>query len=153
MRPPVRNPTGTKSLHGTRTRYQHGCRCEECYAASKKYHREFKARTPDPEYVRKTRAEFFQENNERLKKLKLELGCKICGYKTHPDALAFDHVRGQKKFSISTRKGGRWENIALELEKCDVLCSNCHAIKSARGARERMKKYPWPYSIKKVEIT
>jgi len=45
----------------------------------------------------------------------------------------FDHVRGEKVLSISAmvHKGFSWESILAEIAKCDVVCSNCHRIRTA----------------------
>jgi hypothetical protein len=44
----------------------------------------------------------------------------------------FDHVRGEKLFNISRCA---WHGITLaklkvEIAKCDVVCANCHAIRT-----------------------
>jgi len=63
----------------------------------------------------------------------MEKGCMDCGYNEHPAALEFDHhVDSEKSFNIGEQIGSRsrerlWEEIA----KCDVVCANCHAIRTA----------------------
>jgi len=54
--------------------------------------------------------------------------CKICGYKRCFDAFDFHHVdESQKKFGISQDGLTRsWERVQKELDKCVLLCSNCH---------------------------
>lgn len=45
----------------------------------------------------------------------------------------FDHVRGTKIANIAqmlNRK--KWEDILLEIEKCDIVCANCHAKRTAK---------------------
>jgi hypothetical protein len=51
-----------------------------------------------------------------------------CGVKYPPYIMDFDHVRGTKKFSISLapRRCLSIERLLEEVEKCDVVCSNCH---------------------------
>lgn len=42
--------------------------------------------------------------------------------------LVFHHRDPSKKeFSISSPNFHKWEDVIKELEKCDLLCSNCHA--------------------------
>lgn len=55
-----------------------------------------------------------------------------CG-ETHPAALDFDHLR-DKKYGISdmVRQGYSWESIMTEIDKCQVLCANCHRKKTAK---------------------
>lgn len=58
--------------------------------------------------------------------------CVRCGEKD-PVVLSFDHIRG-KKFSVSflvSRNRG-WDIIEAEIKKCQILCHNCHARKTAK---------------------
>lgn len=58
--------------------------------------------------------------------------CIDCGEK-RPIVLEFDHVRGEKKHSISQMIGLYSLNaIKEEIKKCDVRCANCHRIKTAK---------------------
>lgn len=54
--------------------------------------------------------------------------CIICGYKKSKRALSFHHVDPTKKdFGISYRGFTRsWEKTKNELDKCILLCMNCH---------------------------
>jgi hypothetical protein len=66
-----------------------------------------------------------------LAELKLERGCHDCGYRQHHVALDFDHRPGEmKSFSIALNLRLRWQTILAEVEKCDVVCSNCHRIRT-----------------------
>ena len=58
--------------------------------------------------------------------------CKKCGFDT-PQALIFHHRNGMedKEFIWTQMKGKSWEKIKKELDKCDVLCANCHLIHHA----------------------
>lgn len=55
--------------------------------------------------------------------------CLCCGYNKCPQALQFHHLDPTKKdFGISTTGVTRsWEKIKVELDKCVLLCANCHA--------------------------
>lgn len=64
--------------------------------------------------------------------LKMKLKCIRCGF-SHPAALDFHHLDPkEKKFNVNLGKAtGSKENktkILEEIEKCIVLCSNCHRI-------------------------
>jgi len=51
--------------------------------------------------------------------------CRICGYNKSLAAFDFHHVDPQQKdFNISQVMS--WERIVKELDKCELLCSNCH---------------------------
>lgn len=53
--------------------------------------------------------------------------CKICGYNKCIRSLTFHHVDpATKNFEISDAKNRSWETILIELDKCVLLCNNCH---------------------------
>lgn len=54
--------------------------------------------------------------------------CEKCGYDKGFWGLAFHHRDPSvKEFSIEKNRGKRLEALKQELDKCDVLCHNCHA--------------------------
>lgn len=54
--------------------------------------------------------------------------CKCCGYSKSVTALQFHHRdRTTKLFQISGNHARAWSKTLLELDKCDLLCANCHA--------------------------
>jgi len=55
--------------------------------------------------------------------------CIICGYNNCKRALTFHHLSPTTKlFSIGKDLGSKsWERMKAELDKCILLCSNCHA--------------------------
>ena len=67
-----------------------------------------------------------------LNKFKLRQGCIDCGFKGHPLALQFDHVRGKKLGNPSQMKDRSIKAIMRELNKCVVRCANCHFVRHAR---------------------
>lgn len=70
--------------------------------------------------------------SNRIREYKLTQGCVECGYKDHFAALDFDHVRGEKLYNVSSMPSitGSWRLILEEIAKCDVVCSNCHRIRT-----------------------
>src|SRR3989344_3716406 len=53
--------------------------------------------------------------------------CMTCGYKKYSGALDFHHIDKNKEFGISKDGITRsWERIRKELDKCILVCSNCH---------------------------
>lgn len=53
--------------------------------------------------------------------------CQACGYNKYQGALDLHHVNGKKEFSIGDKGYTRsWEKVREELDKCILVCSNCH---------------------------
>lgn len=53
--------------------------------------------------------------------------CCKCGYNKCIWALDFHHIdKESKNFKISSSHTRSWEKIKEELEKCELVCSNCH---------------------------
>lgn len=53
--------------------------------------------------------------------------CSLCGYCKCPRSLVFHHTDPEKKdFSVSGSHARSWESIKTELDKCVLLCTNCH---------------------------
>ncbi len=54
--------------------------------------------------------------------------CMLCGYDRCPDALEFHHTDPTKKdFGLSVKGLTRsWEKIRTEIDKCVLVCANCH---------------------------
>lgn len=53
--------------------------------------------------------------------------CTKCGYMKCFMALDFHHLNpDDKDFSISANYNRKWESLVEELNKCVLLCSNCH---------------------------
>lgn len=101
-----------------------------CTACSRAYTREHHA---------KNRAYYSRKATKRVKELRLEarqlihekksVPCTDCGLKHPYWRMQFDHVRGTKLFNVSRGVDG-WISFRLlleEIEKCEVVCANCHA--------------------------
>lgn len=60
--------------------------------------------------------------------------CKDCGYHD-PRALHFHHRDpSTKKFEVGkiANNGGPLNVLLIEIEKCDILCANCHSVHHQR---------------------
>jgi hypothetical protein len=68
---------------------------------------------------------------------KLTQGCADCGFRSHHAALDFDHRPGTDK--VRDIKSGQqlgWKALQDEIAKCDVVCANCHRIRTYLRARD-----------------
>jgi len=80
-----------------------------------------------------------------INNIKLETGCTICGYRKNTASLHFDHIDPSTKYrdkfgkivgiaqmTTGSGKNGKetirysLKTIMKEIEKCRVLCANCH---------------------------
>lgn len=88
--------------------------------------------------ARKNNKIYFARNREYINQFKLAKGCIDCGYNLNAVALDFDHLN-DKEHNISrmSRLYFSLEAIKKEIEKCEVVCSNCHRV---RTEKRRMAK-------------
>jgi len=85
---------------------------------------------------RKTSSERFKEKIAQIKETN---GCSDCGKKLPHYVLEFDHVpeRGKKVDGIfRVFKTYGIETAIKEIEKCDIVCANCHKTRT-------YKRKPW----------
>ena len=67
---------------------------------------------------------------EWLREYKESTPCKDCGKKFPAVCMDFDHL-SDKKYNISTMRGDHSrENIVAEMAKCELVCANCHRIRT-----------------------
>jgi len=84
-----------------------------------------------------------QERKRNLKvknfmaRYKILKGCADCGYKKHHVVLDFDHVKGEKEINLAFAKS--IEQAKKEIRKCEVVCSNCHRIRTYNRLHESKK--------------
>lgn len=60
--------------------------------------------------------------------------CQLCGYDRCINALEFHH-RDPKEKDPNWSRGWRLERLKIELDKCDILCANCHREVHAKADR------------------
>lgn len=66
-----------------------------------------------------------------VQNMKSQLRCVDCGER-HPATLQFHHINSEDKVFNISRAAGRGtslDRIKKEMQKCIVLCANCHAIR------------------------
>ena len=89
----------------------------------------------------------WKKNRRRLDELKASTPCLDCGSSFQPCQMDFDHVRGRKAATVSQLTGSTWETLFVEVRKCDLICGNCHRIRTqsrhpgrAEAASDRTRK-------------
>lgn len=91
----------------------------------------------------KTLSEKIRIKRDKADAIKLDKGCETCGYNDSPKALQFDHLGDQPKknhVAVLISKNYSWDTIQAEIDKCRVLCANCHAIHSYETHPSRLGK-------------
>lgn len=70
-----------------------------------------------------------QDRNDQLK---MAFGCLDCRWREWPRGLDWDHVRGVKitNIAIMIANGRPWSEIEVEMAKCELVCANCHRIRT-----------------------
>lgn len=98
--------------------------CKDCNKANLKRHY-----SNNTDYYKSKTENRRRELHSWYSELKAELSCQECG-EDHPACLHFHH-RDPSKKEIALSKiwisGWGMKRIQEEIDKCDVLCANCHA--------------------------
>jgi len=58
--------------------------------------------------------------------------CTDCGGKFPPEAMDFDHVRGEKVKHVGWLEDGSLVRLMAEIAKCELVCANCHRVRTAQ---------------------
>ena len=58
-----------------------------------------------------------------------DVPCADCGERYPPYVMQFDHRAG-KVDNLSSMASHKTEKILAEAAKCDIVCANCHAIRT-----------------------
>ena len=107
----------------------------------RKYHRAWYQKNKD-----KRKKQIYKANRQRIADNK---NLVIDYLKVHPCVdcsesniivLEFDHTEDNKTMNVCTMVASSysWKTIEKEIEKCDVVCANCHRIRTAeRGGHYR----------------
>lgn len=105
-------PIETNKLKdGTLKQYYRKSRCKKCG---------FKRTFTD------SKSQTVAKNRLYIKELKEKTPCTDCG-KNYPHyVMQFDHLR-DKKFHIGSNTHRNVSDFLLEIEKCEIVCANCHA--------------------------
>lgn len=75
--------------------------------------------------------------------MKEKSGCVDCKEMYPHYVLEFDHREGTKKIGSPSEiysRNGKQKGLE-EIEKCDIVCANCHKIRTHNRAQNGIKKY------------
>lgn len=111
-----------------------GKRFSMCFTCKKEYDREYWAKTKDVrnERKRKNSKSNIKRNADYVISHLKKNPCVDCG-EGNIIVLEFDHQR-DKSFNVShgIRAGYSLESIQNEIDKCEVVCANCHRLRTAK---------------------
>lgn len=126
-----------KIIDGKTRNFSHRKLCLECSPFNSKNTRPNGVLKPEEKighqkWLKRNRSKSVTKWRRRTKlKLILYKGgkCQKCGYnKSCLGAYDFHHRDpSNKKFHINTRNIKSWARLIEEVDKCDLLCRNCHA--------------------------
>ncbi len=86
---------------------------------------------------RKALLEISARTKSEIRRIK-KSPCADCGNSFNPESMDFDHVRGTKLKNISQISV---LSLALEeIKKCELVCSNCHRVRTRKRAIEASSK-------------
>lgn len=73
--------------------------------------------------------------SRKLREIK-NVPCTDCEQRFPSFVMDFDHREGEEKLGNVgvLAKSWSWERTLTEIEKCDIVCANCHRIRTARRA-------------------
>lgn len=86
----------------------------------------------DPEYRKRESAKRSELYRQRKLKAVEYMGskCTDCGGEFHPSVYDFHHLDpSQKDYSPGKGLKMSWDKAVLELNKCVMLCANCHRLR------------------------
>lgn len=72
-----------------------------------------------------------KKKREHLRDLKASTPCADCRQVFPYYVMDFDHL-GDKAFNLGGQEAtsASWERLLAEVEKCEIVCSNCHRVRS-----------------------
>lgn len=79
------------------------------------------------------RNEVLERNRAHVWSVLISTGCKDCG-NTNPHVLEFDHLRDKEANISAVMRDWSLEKLKQEIVKCEVVCANCHKIRTSSRA-------------------
>lgn len=96
------------------------------------------------------RTRTYNRNRSVVDEIKSENPCLDCYGFYDPCQMDFDHVFGQKSKTISQLMGCSEEVLLKELLKCQLVCANCHRIRTQ--AHVKRSSAPIPVRTRSISV-
>ncbi len=101
-------------------------RCDECIRneSRARYRRNRSSRLAQKAQARAERRKLVHDLKQRA--------CMDCGEKYPPHVMDFDHLPGTEKIGdvASLMNSGPVAKLVAEIAKCDLVCANCHRMRT-----------------------
>jgi hypothetical protein len=118
-----------------KTKYQTYCKiCDNAIA------REYYAKNGDRlrKQINQARKIRVKNTKEYVKDLKESSPCADCGKKYPYYVMDFDHQRDKEiLISRAVGDGSSLTKIKKEIEKCEIVCANCHRIRTFNNMKKK----------------
>jgi len=86
-------------------------------------------------HYRRNKADYLKRSVEQRKNFRKQLNelknvpCTDCGNRYPAYVMQFDHL-SDKEFNVSQGHAKSFASVLKEIEKCEIVCANCHAIRT-----------------------
>lgn len=87
-----------------------------------------------------------------MSSLKQDIPCTDCGQSFPPYVMHWDHLPGHEKIDeIGSMVGSRRRDVILaEIGKCELVCANCHVMRTVARARRTVGEEPGVYGFEVI---
>lgn len=115
-------------------------KCKDCFKArGRTYYHQNHKRQLELALLRKKR--YREDRRIWLEKIK-DRPCMDCGVKYPAYVMDFDHKDGEVKVAsvswLALHNTSNFEKIKLEIKKCDLVCANCHRVRTFKRLRSKL---------------
>jgi hypothetical protein len=112
---------------------------EKRKAYHKDYHKSYYERNKEGYTVRKKAA--LARNKALTDSIKSTTPCTDCGISYPPFVMDFDHIRDKDRdVSLLVQAPASLKRLQAEIDKCEVVCANCHRMRTFTRAINLVEK-------------
>lgn len=112
--------------HAVRPNGKPQSQCKKCQREYSKLHYEKNKDLHNGRRAARRKVEL-ASTREAIRTIKESSPCTDCDEYYPYYVMQFDHVNGDKEFNIANALRKGLKAILKEIEKCDLVCANCHA--------------------------